>query len=113
MIHNPINGERDPRLGRWISRARLFRQAVWTTPGPATTLPGMSSPPPDPVRPLMEPARGVRQVKLRPHEMTEALTATENVFVLAHLGVLASIPRSGRSSLTGWWVALAHSTSTR
>jgi len=35
----------------------------------------------------MEPASGVRRVRLRPHEMTDAMTATENVFVLAHLGV--------------------------
>lgn len=40
-----------------------------------------------PNRPPMEPAVGVRRVPLRPHEMTGALTATEDLFVLAHLGI--------------------------
>jgi sulfane dehydrogenase subunit SoxC len=40
-----------------------------------------------PNRPPMEPASGVRRVKLRPHETTDAGTGTENLFVLAHLGV--------------------------
>jgi len=35
----------------------------------------------------MDPASGIRLVKLRPHEMTAAVTATEDLFVLAHLGV--------------------------
>jgi DMSO/TMAO reductase YedYZ molybdopterin-dependent catalytic subunit len=35
----------------------------------------------------MEPATGVRRVKLRPHEMTDAVTAADDVFVLAHLGI--------------------------
>jgi hypothetical protein len=47
----------------------------------------MSGPPPMPIRPPMDPASGIRRVKLRPHEMTQAVTATEDLFVLAHLGV--------------------------
>ena len=35
----------------------------------------------------MDPAVGVRDVKLRPHEMTERQTAAKDLFVLAHLGV--------------------------
>jgi DMSO/TMAO reductase YedYZ molybdopterin-dependent catalytic subunit len=35
----------------------------------------------------MEPSVGVRSIKQRPHEMTDAVTATDDVFVLAHLGV--------------------------
>jgi len=35
----------------------------------------------------MEPSIGVRRIKQRPHEMTDAVTATEDVFVLAHLGI--------------------------
>lgn len=40
-----------------------------------------------PNRPLMNPPSGVRRVTLRPHEMTNALTATDDLFVLAHLGI--------------------------
>jgi hypothetical protein len=47
----------------------------------------MSSSPPTPNRPPMEPASGVHRVKLGPHQMTVAVTATENLFVLAHLGI--------------------------
>jgi DMSO/TMAO reductase YedYZ molybdopterin-dependent catalytic subunit len=35
----------------------------------------------------MDPASGVRRIKLQPHEMTDAVTATEHLFVLAHLGI--------------------------
>jgi DMSO/TMAO reductase YedYZ molybdopterin-dependent catalytic subunit len=35
----------------------------------------------------MDPSSGVRRTKLSPHELTDAVTATENLFVLAHLGV--------------------------
>jgi DMSO/TMAO reductase YedYZ molybdopterin-dependent catalytic subunit len=38
-------------------------------------------------RPPMRPATGVRRVKLSPHELVDAVTATEDLFVLAHLGV--------------------------
>jgi sulfane dehydrogenase subunit SoxC len=41
----------------------------------------------DPKRPPMDPASGFRRVTLRPHEMSDAVTATENLFVLAHLGI--------------------------
>ena len=39
----------------------------------------------------MDPATGVRCVRLSPHETTDAVTATEDLFVFAHLGV----PRIG------------------
>jgi DMSO/TMAO reductase YedYZ molybdopterin-dependent catalytic subunit len=35
----------------------------------------------------MDPATGVRRIKLQPHEMRQATTATEDLFVLAHLGI--------------------------
>jgi DMSO/TMAO reductase YedYZ molybdopterin-dependent catalytic subunit len=47
----------------------------------------MASPPSPPNRPPMNPASGIRRVKLRPHETTDAVTATEDLFVLAHLGI--------------------------
>lgn len=40
-----------------------------------------------PIRPPMEPAHGVRRIPLAPHDMTAAVTAAEDVFVLAHLGI--------------------------
>jgi DMSO/TMAO reductase YedYZ molybdopterin-dependent catalytic subunit len=40
-----------------------------------------------PSRPPMDPAEGVRRIKLAPHEMTDAMTATDDLFVLAHLGI--------------------------
>jgi sulfane dehydrogenase subunit SoxC len=40
-----------------------------------------------PPRPPMEPATGIREIKLAPHQTTEALTATDDMFVIAHLGV--------------------------
>ncbi|MGE0121101.1 MAG: molybdopterin-dependent oxidoreductase [Dongiaceae bacterium] len=43
--------------------------------------------PPMPIRPPMDPASGIRRMKLRPQEMTAAVTATADLFVLAHLGV--------------------------
>ncbi|WP_331376951.1 hypothetical protein [Sinorhizobium chiapasense] len=41
----------------------------------------------DPERPPMDPPSGLRRIKLRPHEMGDARTATDDLFVLAHLGV--------------------------
>jgi DMSO/TMAO reductase YedYZ molybdopterin-dependent catalytic subunit len=35
----------------------------------------------------MDPAEGFRRIKRQPHEMTEGVTAIEDLFVLAHLGV--------------------------
>jgi sulfane dehydrogenase subunit SoxC len=35
----------------------------------------------------MQPAGGVRREKLRPHQLTDALSATNNLFLIAHLGV--------------------------
>jgi sulfane dehydrogenase subunit SoxC len=52
-----------------------------------------------PVRPAMDPAEGVRQIKLRPHEMTDALTGADDLFVLAHLG----IPRIDPAR---WWLTI-------
>ena len=38
-------------------------------------------------RPRMDPATGVRRVKLGPHGMADAVTATDDLFVIAHLGI--------------------------
>jgi DMSO/TMAO reductase YedYZ molybdopterin-dependent catalytic subunit len=38
-------------------------------------------------RPPMDPPNGVRRMKLAPHETRDAVTATEDLFVLAHLGI--------------------------
>ncbi|MBX3502185.1 MAG: molybdopterin-dependent oxidoreductase [Alphaproteobacteria bacterium] len=40
-----------------------------------------------PIRPPMEPASGVRRIRLAPHQMTTTVTASEDLFILAHLGV--------------------------
>jgi sulfane dehydrogenase subunit SoxC len=40
-----------------------------------------------PGRPPMDPAGGFRRIRLRPRELTDPVTATEDLFVLAHLGV--------------------------
>jgi sulfane dehydrogenase subunit SoxC len=47
----------------------------------------MPSDPPLPARPPMEPATGIRRIKLAPHQTVERVTATDDLFVLAHLGV--------------------------
>lgn len=39
------------------------------------------------IRPPMDPATGVRRIKQAPHEMTAAMTAAGDLFVLAHLGI--------------------------
>jgi hypothetical protein len=39
------------------------------------------------MKPPMDPPRSVRTVKRAPHQMTDAVTAREDVFVLAHLGI--------------------------
>ena len=43
--------------------------------------------PPVPKRPPMDPLQGVRRIPLAPHQMTASITASEDLFVLAHLGV--------------------------
>ena len=45
----------------------------------------------------MDPASGVRRVKLRPHETVDAITAARDLFLIAHLGVPRIDP--GRWSL--------------
>jgi sulfane dehydrogenase subunit SoxC len=45
------------------------------------------SKPTSPARPPMDPASGVRRIKLDPHETADMVTTTENLFVLAHLGI--------------------------
>ncbi len=47
----------------------------------------MSDPTSPPVRPPMDPATGVRRIKLRPDQTSEAITPVEDLFVLAHLGI--------------------------
>ena len=49
-----------------------------TTTQPATRVPA---------RPPMDPGSGVRRMKLAPHQLTDAVTAAESLFVLAHLGI--------------------------
>jgi sulfane dehydrogenase subunit SoxC len=49
---------------------------------PNSTLPADT-----PARPPMEPATGVRRIKLAPHQTVDRVTATDDLFVLAHLGV--------------------------
>jgi sulfane dehydrogenase subunit SoxC len=44
-------------------------------------------PPGAPARPPMEPATGVRRIKQAPHQTVERVTATDDLFVLAHLGI--------------------------
>jgi sulfane dehydrogenase subunit SoxC len=38
-------------------------------------------------RPSMDPATGVRRIKLQPHQTVDRVTGTDDLFVLAHLGV--------------------------
>jgi sulfane dehydrogenase subunit SoxC len=38
-------------------------------------------------RPPMDPDRGVRSIKLAPHQLADQVTPTDGLFVLAHLGV--------------------------
>jgi hypothetical protein len=45
-------------------------------------------------RPSMDPASGVRHVKLLRHRMTDAVTASGDVFVQAHRGVPRVDPAS-------------------
>ena len=56
----------------------------------------MSSPPsistqpaarPAPTRPIMQPDRATRRMTLSPHQLTDRVTAADDVFLLAHLGV--------------------------
>src|SRR3546814_8898429 len=42
-------------------------------------------------KPIMDPATLFRRIPLAPHDLTAAVTAADDVFVLAHLG----IPRIG------------------
>ena len=53
------------------------------TPGSDSLPAGMVGPP----RPPMAPATGLRHVKLAPHQTTAAVTPTQDLLVLAHLGV--------------------------
>ena len=52
-------------------------------------------------RPPMDPASGLRRIKLRPHEMSDTITASKDVFVLAHLGVPRIDPAQWRLSIDG------------
>ncbi|MGX5736464.1 molybdopterin-dependent oxidoreductase [Bosea thiooxidans] len=55
------------------------------TPDPTKAKPG-NAPQPE-HRPPLDPASGVRRIKLAPHQTTDAVTATDDLFVLAHLGI--------------------------
>src|SRR5262245_34994932 len=52
-------------------------------------------------RPPMNPASGVHRVKLRPHETTDGLTAAEDLFLIAHLGVPRVDPMRWSLSIDG------------
>jgi sulfane dehydrogenase subunit SoxC len=52
-------------------------------------------------RPPMDPASGLRRIKLRPHEMSDTITASKDVFVLAHLGIPRIDPAQWRLSIDG------------
>ncbi|WP_051248063.1 molybdopterin-dependent oxidoreductase [Inquilinus limosus] len=54
-----------------------------------------------PARPPMEPAEGVRRIKLRPHEMTAPVTATADLAVIAHLGIPRIEPESWSLRIDG------------
>ncbi|HZD62954.1 MAG TPA: molybdopterin-dependent oxidoreductase, partial [Xanthobacteraceae bacterium] len=54
-----------------------------------------------PARPPMDPASGLRRIKLRPHEMSDTITASKDVFVLAHLGIPRINPAQWRLSIDG------------
>ncbi|GGC75152.1 molybdopterin-dependent oxidoreductase [Chelatococcus reniformis] len=47
----------------------------------------LTGPGPRPPRALLDPAAGVREIKLRPHQMAEPVTPAADLFVLAHFGV--------------------------
>lgn len=54
-----------------------------------------------PARPPMHPSSGVREIKLKPHQMTAPVTATEDLFVLAHLGVPRVDPATWSLTIDG------------
>lgn len=54
-----------------------------------------------PARPPMRPATGVRDIKLQPHQMTAPVTATEDLFVLAHLGIPRVNPATWSLTIDG------------
>ncbi|MGF6229151.1 sulfane dehydrogenase subunit SoxC [Inquilinus ginsengisoli] len=54
-----------------------------------------------PARPPMEPAEGVRRIKLRPHETTAPVTATDDLPVIAHLGIPRIEPGSWSLRIDG------------
>jgi DMSO/TMAO reductase YedYZ molybdopterin-dependent catalytic subunit len=49
----------------------------------------------------MEPASGVRRIKLQPHQVTEPVTAASDLFVLAHLGIPRVDPAAFRLRIDG------------
>jgi DMSO/TMAO reductase YedYZ molybdopterin-dependent catalytic subunit len=49
----------------------------------------------------MDPASGVRDIKLKPHQATEPVTPANEVFVLAHLGIPRVDPASWRLTIDG------------
>ena len=65
-----------------------------------------------PARPPMDPASGLRRIKLRPHEMSDTITASKDVFVLLISVFPASTLRSGGCPLTAWSAKPARSVST-
>ena len=64
-----------------------------------------------PARPPMDPASGLRRIKLRPHEMSDTITAKTSSFLLISV-FPASTPRSGGCRLMAWSAKPARSAST-
>jgi sulfane dehydrogenase subunit SoxC len=54
-----------------------------------------------PARPPMDPATGIREIRLKPHQTSDALTATEDMFVIAHLGVPRVEPSTWSLAIDG------------
>ncbi|MGK9169452.1 molybdopterin-dependent oxidoreductase [Inquilinus limosus] len=54
-----------------------------------------------PARPPMEPAEGVRRIKLPPHGMTDPVTSTDDLPVIAHLGIPHIEPQSWSLRIDG------------
>jgi hypothetical protein len=49
----------------------------------------------------MEPAIGIRRVPLKPHQLVDPVTAADDLFVIAHLGVPRVDPRRWTLTIDG------------
>jgi sulfane dehydrogenase subunit SoxC len=94
-----VTARRNAELSRAAGSSRQTNQSV-SHPSVALQQAGTVSLA-SPNRPRMEPASGVRRVRRRPHEMTDAVTATEDLFLIAHLGVPRIDPARWSLSIEG------------